>query len=58
MVCRNNEQADTARERRVGATIKAYIKTWNKSGRRFIWMKGADELLAKSNKATSISSNV
>jgi transposase len=38
--------------------IKAYIKTWNKSGRKFIGTKGADELLAKSNKATSISSNV
>jgi transposase len=38
--------------------IKAYIKTWNKSGKKFMWTKEADDILAKINKAKSISSNV
>ena len=38
--------------------IKEYIKTWNKSGKKFVWTKDADDILVKINKAKSISSNV
>jgi transposase len=40
--------------------IKGYIKTWNKSGRKFVWTKKSDEILIKIRKAKSIntSSNV
>ena len=31
--------------------IKAYIKTWNKSGRSFTWTKKPDEMIEKINKA-------
>ena len=31
--------------------IKDYIKTWNKSGRSFIWTKTSDEIIAKVEKA-------
>jgi len=31
--------------------IKDYIKTWNKSGRKFTWVKSSDEILAKIKKA-------
>jgi transposase len=34
--------------------IKDYIKTWNKSGRRFQWTKTPDVILAKIAKATAI----
>jgi len=33
--------------------IKEYIKTWNKSGRLFVWTKTSDEILAKIKKAKS-----
>jgi len=33
--------------------IKEYIKTWNKSGRSFVWTKTSDEILAKIKKAKS-----
>jgi len=33
--------------------IEKYIKTWNKSGRSFVWTKTSDEILAKINKAKS-----
>jgi hypothetical protein len=31
--------------------IKAYIKTWNKSGRFFTWTKEPEEIIAKIAKA-------
>jgi hypothetical protein len=58
MVCGNNEQADTAGELGKGVAIKAYIKTWNKSSKKFMWTKQADDILVKINKAKSILSNV
>jgi transposase len=33
--------------------IRDYIKTWNKSGRHFMWTKTSDEILMKTRKATS-----
>jgi transposase len=33
--------------------IKDYIKTWNKTGRSFVWTKTSDEILMKIRKATS-----
>jgi len=33
--------------------IKDYIKTWNNSGRSFIWTKSSDEIITKMKKATS-----
>jgi transposase len=38
--------------------IKEYIKTWDKSGKKLVWTKDADDILAKIDKAKSISSNV
>jgi hypothetical protein len=38
--------------------IKDYIKTWNKSGKEFLWTKDANEILRKVEKAKSISANV
>ena len=34
--------------------IKAYIKSWNNSGRSFKWTKTPDEIIAKINKAKSL----
>jgi len=33
--------------------IKDYIKTWNNSGRSFIWTKSSDKIITKMKKATS-----
>jgi transposase len=33
--------------------VKDYIKTWNKSGRHFMWTKTSDEILIKIHKAIS-----
>jgi transposase len=38
-------------------SIKDYIKTWNKSGRKFVWTKKADEILLKIGKAKSINTS-